>query len=77
MELEERGVRFLTTGIADIAGLLTTWFVDPWDVVFILIEKKEPLLPYWSQIPSGGNELNDLRFEVAADTSFSALPTQG
>ncbi len=47
--LEERGVRFLTSGIADIAGLRSTWFVDPWGVVFILLEKNDPHRPYWSQ----------------------------
>jgi catechol 2,3-dioxygenase-like lactoylglutathione lyase family enzyme len=47
--LERRGVTFLTTGIADIAGLRSAWFVDPWGVVFILIEKSVPNRPYWRQ----------------------------
>lgn len=47
--LEERGVRFLTSGIADVAGLRSTWFVDPWGVVFILLEKSDRDRPYWSQ----------------------------
>ena len=47
--LEARGVTFLTTGIAGIAGLRTTWFSDPHGVVFILIEKGEPARPYYRQ----------------------------
>ena len=47
--LEERGVRFLTAGIADIVGLRSTWFVDPWGVVFILLEKAQQQHPYWRQ----------------------------
>lgn len=47
--LEGRGVTFLTAGIADIAGLRSTWFVDPWGVVFILIEKNVQARPYWRQ----------------------------
>ena len=37
--LEARGVRFLVEGVADIAGVRTTWFCDPWENVFILVEK--------------------------------------
>lgn len=49
-ELEAKGVRFLVTGVADIAGLRTTWFADPWDNVFILIEKvRRPDQPYYRQ----------------------------
>ena len=47
--LEARGVEFLTTGIADVAGLRTTWFRDPWSAVFILMEKRAPERPYWRQ----------------------------
>jgi predicted enzyme related to lactoylglutathione lyase len=47
--LESRGVQFLTTGIADVARLRTTWFADPWGVVFILIEKSRPERPYYAQ----------------------------
>jgi catechol 2,3-dioxygenase-like lactoylglutathione lyase family enzyme len=47
--LEARGVEFLTRGIASIAGLRTTWFRDPWGVVFILMEKREPAKPYFAQ----------------------------
>jgi catechol 2,3-dioxygenase-like lactoylglutathione lyase family enzyme len=47
--LEERGVQFLTRGIAEIAGLRSTWFVDPWGVVFILVEKSDDERPYWKQ----------------------------
>jgi catechol 2,3-dioxygenase-like lactoylglutathione lyase family enzyme len=48
-QLESAGVAFLTEDIADIAGLRTTWFRDPWGVVFILIEKGHPDRPYWRQ----------------------------
>jgi catechol 2,3-dioxygenase-like lactoylglutathione lyase family enzyme len=48
-ELEARGVRFLVRGIADVARLRTTWFVDPWGVVFILIEKSRPARAYYAQ----------------------------
>ncbi|MGH8985834.1 MAG: VOC family protein [Acidimicrobiia bacterium] len=48
-ELEARGVEFLTRGIASIAGLRTTWFRDPWGVVFILMEKRDPAKPYFAQ----------------------------
>ena len=48
-ELEARGVEFLVSGIADVARLRTTWFVDPFGVVFILIEKSRPERPYYAQ----------------------------
>jgi methylmalonyl-CoA/ethylmalonyl-CoA epimerase len=48
-ELERRGVEFLVHGIADVARLRTTWFADPWGVVFILIEKSRPERPYYAQ----------------------------
>jgi catechol 2,3-dioxygenase-like lactoylglutathione lyase family enzyme len=48
-ELEGRGVRFLTPGIARVAGLRTTWFADPFGVVFILMEKGDPDRPYYRQ----------------------------
>lgn len=38
-ELERRGVRFLVSGIADVAGVRTTWFADPWGNIFILVQK--------------------------------------
>jgi catechol 2,3-dioxygenase-like lactoylglutathione lyase family enzyme len=47
--LEQRNVTFLTAGIADVAGVRTAWFRDPWGVVFILIEKRHPERPYWRQ----------------------------
>jgi methylmalonyl-CoA/ethylmalonyl-CoA epimerase len=50
-ELEKRGVAFLTKGIADVAGLRTTWCHDPWGTVLILMEKRDAAEPYWSQIP--------------------------
>ena len=48
-DLEARGVAFLATGIADVAGLRTTWCHDPWGTVIILMEKREDALPYWGQ----------------------------
>jgi hypothetical protein len=49
-DLEGRGVSFLTKGIADLAGLRTTWFCDPWGAVFILLEKRrDAAKPYWGQ----------------------------
>jgi catechol 2,3-dioxygenase-like lactoylglutathione lyase family enzyme len=47
--LEDKGVHFLVDGIADIAGVRTTWFADPWGVVFILVEKRKPERPYFAQ----------------------------
>jgi catechol 2,3-dioxygenase-like lactoylglutathione lyase family enzyme len=49
-ELERRGVSFLTSGIADVAGLKTTWCVDPWGTVLILMEKQRESRPYWRQL---------------------------
>jgi catechol 2,3-dioxygenase-like lactoylglutathione lyase family enzyme len=48
-ELEDKGVRFLVEGIADVASVRTTWFTDPWGVVVILIEKSKPDRPYYRQ----------------------------
>jgi catechol 2,3-dioxygenase-like lactoylglutathione lyase family enzyme len=48
-DLESKGVRFLVEGIADVANVRTTWFVDPWGVVFILVEKSKPARPYFAQ----------------------------
>jgi catechol 2,3-dioxygenase-like lactoylglutathione lyase family enzyme len=48
-ELEGKGVRFLTRGIAKVAGLRTTWFEDPYGLVYILMEKGAALRPYWRQ----------------------------
>jgi glyoxalase/bleomycin resistance protein/dioxygenase superfamily protein len=48
--LEDRGVEFLTSGIADVAGLRTTWCRDPWGTVLILLEKRRDDRPYWGQI---------------------------
>ena len=50
-ELESRGVQFLTEGIADVAGLKTTWCHDPWGTVIILLEKRVEDRPYWRQFP--------------------------
>jgi methylmalonyl-CoA/ethylmalonyl-CoA epimerase len=49
-ELEKRGVEFLTSGVADVAGLKTTWCRDPWGTVIILLEKSEQGRPYWGQL---------------------------
>ena len=49
-ELERRGVSFLTTGIADLAGLKTTWCHDPWGTIIILLEKRDGGRPYWGQL---------------------------
>jgi catechol 2,3-dioxygenase-like lactoylglutathione lyase family enzyme len=49
-DLEAKGVRFLVEGIADVAGLRTTWLADPWENVFILIEKvRKPERAYYRQ----------------------------
>ncbi|SOX51984.1 VOC family protein, partial [Mycobacterium ahvazicum] len=48
-ELESKGVRFLVSGVADVARVRTSWFVDPWGVVFILVEKSRPGRPYFAQ----------------------------
>jgi len=50
-ELESKGVRFLVDGVADVARVRTTWFVDPWGLVFILVEKSSPERPYFAQWP--------------------------
>jgi catechol 2,3-dioxygenase-like lactoylglutathione lyase family enzyme len=48
--LEARGVEFLVRGVADVAGLRTTWFADPWQNVFILVEKvRRPDQAYYRQ----------------------------
>jgi catechol 2,3-dioxygenase-like lactoylglutathione lyase family enzyme len=49
-ELETRGVEFLTSGVADVAGLETTWCRDPWGTVIILMEKRDDDRPYWGQL---------------------------
>jgi catechol 2,3-dioxygenase-like lactoylglutathione lyase family enzyme len=49
-ELEAKGVRFLVDGVADVAGVRTTWFCDPWENVFILVQKvRRPDQPYFRQ----------------------------
>jgi hypothetical protein len=48
--LEERGVHFLVEDVADVAGVRTTWFADPWENVFILVEKvRKPDRAYYRQ----------------------------
>jgi catechol 2,3-dioxygenase-like lactoylglutathione lyase family enzyme len=48
-QLEEQGVTFLTSGVAEVARLRTSWFSDPWGNVFILLEKNDASRPYWGQ----------------------------
>ena len=48
-DLESRGVTFLVRGVAQIAGLRTTWFADPYGTVFILLEKRDGTRPYFAQ----------------------------
>ena len=48
-DLEAKGVTFLTTKVADVANLRTTWFRDPWGIVFILLEKSKPEKAYYRQ----------------------------
>jgi catechol 2,3-dioxygenase-like lactoylglutathione lyase family enzyme len=49
-ELTAKGVRFLVEGVADVAGVRTTWFADPWENVFILVEKvRRPDHAYYRQ----------------------------
>jgi catechol 2,3-dioxygenase-like lactoylglutathione lyase family enzyme len=48
--LEAKGVTFLVEGVADVAGVRTTWITDPWNNVFILIEKaRHPDRAYYRQ----------------------------
>jgi catechol 2,3-dioxygenase-like lactoylglutathione lyase family enzyme len=47
--LEANGASFLVEGVADVAGLRTTWFRDPFGVVFILLEKRDADRPYYRQ----------------------------
>lgn len=50
VDLEEKGARFLVDEFADVAGVRTTWIADPWDNVFILVEKvRRPDRPYYRQ----------------------------
>jgi len=51
-DLEAKGVEFLTGEPADVAGVRTTWFRDPWGVVFILVQKRRLDRPYWRQFGS-------------------------
>jgi catechol 2,3-dioxygenase-like lactoylglutathione lyase family enzyme len=48
--LAAQGVTFLVEGVADVAGVRTTWFADPWNNVFILVEKvRHPDRAYYRQ----------------------------
>ncbi len=48
-ELEQRGVEFVVSGHAELAGLCTTWCRDPWGTVIILMDKRYGDRPYWRQ----------------------------
>jgi catechol 2,3-dioxygenase-like lactoylglutathione lyase family enzyme len=49
-DYEAKGVCFLVDRVAEVAGLKTTWFADPWENVFILVEKvRRPDRPYFHQ----------------------------
>jgi catechol 2,3-dioxygenase-like lactoylglutathione lyase family enzyme len=45
-----RGAALLVDGVAEVAGLRTTWFRDPFGVVFILMEKRDTSRPYYQQL---------------------------
>lgn len=49
VDLAAKGIEFVVSGIAEVAGLRTTWFRDPWGNVFILLEKQTSTQPYWRQ----------------------------
>jgi catechol 2,3-dioxygenase-like lactoylglutathione lyase family enzyme len=49
LDLESKGVEFIVSGIADVARVRTTWFRDPWGVVFILVAKSRTDRPYFKQ----------------------------
>lgn len=49
-ELDAKGVELLTTGVARVAGLRTTWLRDPWGNVFILMSKRDASRPYYRQV---------------------------
>ena len=38
-----------SVGIADVAGLQTTWCHDPWGTVIVLLQKSTDARPYWGQ----------------------------
>jgi catechol 2,3-dioxygenase-like lactoylglutathione lyase family enzyme len=47
--IADAGGTFIVSGVADIARLRTTWFRDPWGVLFILMQKHDPSRAYWQQ----------------------------
>ena len=47
--VESRGATLLVDGVAELAGLRTTWFRDPFGVVFILMQKRDLSRPYYRQ----------------------------
>ena len=47
--LEANGAEFIVRGTADVANLRTTWFRDPFGVVFILMQKRDRTRPYYRQ----------------------------
>jgi catechol 2,3-dioxygenase-like lactoylglutathione lyase family enzyme len=48
--MEDKGVVFLTAGLAGVAGLRTTWFRDPYGLVYILLQKGDPSRAYYRQL---------------------------
>ena len=67
-QLEARGVRFLTGGTAEIAGLKTSWFEDPYGNVFILMEKRASQRPYFRQWAATDRER---RHTVTGSSSYT------
>jgi len=49
VRLVDAGAQALTRGVADVAGLRTTWVRDPFGVTWILLQKTAPGRPYWHQ----------------------------
>ena len=47
--IEDAGGTFIVSGVANVARLRTTWFRDPWGVLFILMQKHDPSHAYWRQ----------------------------
>jgi catechol 2,3-dioxygenase-like lactoylglutathione lyase family enzyme len=47
--IEAAGGTFIVSGVADVARLRTTWFRDPWGVLFILMQKHDGSRAYWRQ----------------------------
>jgi catechol 2,3-dioxygenase-like lactoylglutathione lyase family enzyme len=72
--LESRGVRFLTHRTAEISGLETAWFEDPYGNVFILMEKTAKQLPYFRQWQAGGDMARSVPGNSAAGAGSRRAP---